>query len=737
MSQSDQHKASPLDAIRDAALREAGFDTPVSQQAADAQDFADDEEDPTLEGIDGPHAEAGLGNPDGPRFDELGLPAVLCAALNDSGYTSPTTVQAQAIPAALEGADLMVASSTGSGKTAAFLLPALARIAAARGDNTKRREKGKVHGPRVLVLAPTRELAMQVAKAASTYGNHMQGLRVATVVGGVPYAYQLKALKGPLDVLIATPGRLLDHLGTGAAVLANTEVLVLDEADRMLDMGFIDDIDAIAAAIPAERQTMMFSATFAGHVGQLARRLTRDPVSIEVASHTDTHDNIEQRLHLADTLQHKNALLDSLLGDTKLDQAVIFTATQRDADILADRLADVGHAVAALHGGMPQGRRNRVLQALRNRQLRLLVATDVAARGIDVPTITHVINYGMPMKAEDYVHRIGRTGRAGRSGLAITLCERRDIPMVRRIERFTTQRIPESVIAGLEPQFKTSAPFKGPRGDKGMPGRGGHRDDRGPRYGAHPGFGGPRFDDRGDRGGRGGDNRFGGDRDGFAPRKPFGDQGDRGQSFGGKPHGGDRGDRGFGDRGGFGGDRQGDRPFGDKPFGNKPFGHKPAGKSFGAKSHGDRPYGDRPQGDRPFGDRPFGDRPQGDRPFGDRGDRGGFGGRPQGEKSFGKPFGDKPFAGKGKPFGDRNDRGDRPFGDKPAFGDKPFGDKPFGGKGKSFGAKSHGGDRPFGDRGGFGDRPQGEKSFGKPFGHKPGGKPGFGGKRSGGFRRDE
>ncbi|MEY4764284.1 MAG: hypothetical protein RI907_957 [Pseudomonadota bacterium] len=716
MSQSEQNKASPLDAIRDAALRDAGFDTPASQHASSEQDFGDDEEDPTLEGIDGPHAEAGLGNPDGPRFDELGLPAVLCAALNDSGYTSPTTVQAQAIPAALEGADLMVASSTGSGKTAAFLLPALARIAAARGDNSKRREKGKVHGPRVLVLAPTRELAMQVAKAATTYGNHMQGLRVATVVGGVPYAYQLKALKGPLDVLIATPGRLLDHLGTGAAVLTNTDVLVLDEADRMLDMGFIDDIDAIAAAIPAERQTMMFSATFAGHVGALARRLTRDPVSIEVASHTDTHDNIEQRLHLADSLQHKNALLDSLLADTTLDQAVIFTATQRDADILADRLADVGHAVAALHGGMPQGRRNRVLQALRNRQLRLLVATDVAARGIDVPTITHVINYGMPMKAEDYVHRIGRTGRAGRSGLAITLAERRDIGMVRRIERFTTQRIPEAVIAGLEPQLKASSPFKGPRGDKGAPGHRGHRDERGPRYGAHPGFGAGRFEQRNDRGGRGFEPRFN-DREqfdaprdrGFEPRKPFGErehQGERsfqrdeprGKSFGNKP---------FGDR------PQGERSFGDRSFGDKPFGQKPfGGKSFGSKSHG------------------------GDRPFGDRGDRGSFGDRPQGDKPFGgKPFGHK--AG-GKPFGDRAERGDRPFGDRP-FGDKPaFGDKPFGAKGgKSFGRKSHGGDRPFGDRGGFGDRPQGEKSFGKPFGHKAGGKPGFGGKRPGGFRRED
>ncbi|HRH28173.1 MAG TPA: DEAD/DEAH box helicase, partial [Aquabacterium sp.] len=317
----------------------------------------------------------------GPTFADLGLDPLLIKALNDSGYTSPTSVQVRAIPAAMNGADLRVASNTGSGKTAAFMLPALERIVAARGDNAKRREKGKVFGPRVLVLAPTRELALQVAKAADTYGRHLQGLRVATIVGGVPYAAQLKALRGPLDVLIATPGRLLDHLGSGAAVLSNLEVLVLDEADRMLDMGFIEDIEAIADQTPENRQTLMFSATFAGHVGKLAERLTRNAQHIEVASHTDSHDNIEQRLHLADTLAHKNDLLDHLLTTKEVDQAVVFTSTQRDADILADRLADMGHAVAALHGGMPQGRRNRVLQGLRHGELRVLVATDVAARG--------------------------------------------------------------------------------------------------------------------------------------------------------------------------------------------------------------------------------------------------------------------------------------------------------------------------------------------------------------------
>jgi superfamily II DNA/RNA helicase len=385
-------------------------------------------------------------------FAVLGLAAPLLRALADLKYDTPTDVQARAIAPALAGADLRVSSSTGSGKTASFALPALARVLAARGDNAKRREKGIVHGPRVLVLAPTRELAMQVAKATDSYGRHIPGLRVATVVGGVPYGAQLKALRGPLDILIATPGRLMDHMASGKAVLANVEMLVLDEADRMLDLGFIDDIRHIAEHLPPARQTVMYSATFAGHVGRLASELLRDDAqTIAVTTHTDTHEHIEQRLHWADDGRHKNALLDHILTERAVEQALVFTSTQRDADWLADRLADQGHHVASLHGGHPQGRRNRVLQGLRSKQLKVLIATDVAARGIDVPSISHVINYGLPMKAEDYVHRIGRTGRAGRSGLAITLAEAPDAGMIRRIQQFTTQQIPVATIGGLEP----------------------------------------------------------------------------------------------------------------------------------------------------------------------------------------------------------------------------------------------------------------------------------------------
>ena len=396
-------------------------------------------------------------------FENLGLNPALTRAVLDAGYSQPTEVQQRAIAPALQGLDLTVSAPTGSGKTASFILPALQRVLAARGDAGQRRADGLVQGPRVLVLTPTRELALQVAKAATTYGRHVPVLRVATIVGGVPYGAQLKALRGPLDLLIATPGRLIDHLGSGKAVLARLEMLVLDEADRMLDMGFIEDIQRIAAATPATRQTVMYSATFAGHVGALASQLLRAPQRIDVGSHTEAHEHIEQRLHWADDHAHKNALLDHILTERDVEQALVFTSTQRDADWLADRLADMGHAVASLHGGMPQGWRNRVLQGLRSRRLKVLVATDVAARGIDVPSISHVINYGLPMKAEDYVHRIGRTGRAGRSGLAVTLAERRDASKIHRIQRFTTQRIAPATIAGLEPRRSEPKPAQPPR----------------------------------------------------------------------------------------------------------------------------------------------------------------------------------------------------------------------------------------------------------------------------------
>jgi superfamily II DNA/RNA helicase len=451
-------------------------------------------------------------------FDTLGLNEAVLKSLQESGYENATEVQAKAIPPALEGRDLRVSSNTGSGKTAAFVLPALERVIAARNDPAKRRPKGQVCGPRVLVLTPTRELALQVSKAAMTYGRNVSGLRVATIVGGVPYGAQLAALKAPLDILIATPGRLIDHIGSGKAVLNQVELLVLDEADRMLDMGFIEDIEHIAESLPAGRQTLMLSATFAGQVGRLADQILKDDAQrIEITNHTDTHENITQQLLWADSMDHKAALLEHLLTERDMQQAVIFTSTQRDADELAARLYDIGHSVAPLHGGMPQGRRTRTLMALRSGELKVLVATDVAARGIDVPTISHVINFGLPMKAEDYVHRIGRTGRAGRSGRAITLAERRDVSMIRRIQQFTTQPIPVGIIEGLEPQRPTPELFnnRGPMRDGRPPQRGFGGGFRGaPRGGREGGFGGHREGGH-PGGGFGGGHREGGQPGGF------------------------------------------------------------------------------------------------------------------------------------------------------------------------------------------------------------------------------
>lgn len=528
-------------------------------------------------------------------FATLGLAPEILRSVTEAGYTEPTDVQLRAIPAAISGTDLLVSSRTGSGKTAAFVLPALQRVIEARRDPAKKRERGQPNGPRVLVLAPTRELAMQVSRACTVYGRNVQGLRVATVVGGVPYAAQLKALKGPLDILIATPGRLIDHMGSGKAALAQVELLILDEADRMLDMGFIDDIHLIAKEMSAERQTMMFSATFDGTVGGLAAQLTHDAQRIRISAPTEQHTGIEQRLHWADNRSHRDALLDQILTDRSIEQAVVFTSTQRDADELADRLSQIGHSVAALHGGMPQGRRNRVLGALRMKQLKVLVATDVAARGIDVPTITHVINYGLPMKAEDYVHRIGRTGRAGRSGLAITIAERRDIPMIRRIERFTTHNIPAAVVPGLEPRLQAPAAQR--------PGTGNFGEDR-PQGGHRPSFGGPRS------GGFGG-NRSGGDRPGYGPRPGFG--GDRNQGGGDRPAFNREGDN----RGNFGGNAGGgERPaFNNNAPRGEYRGQRPdnRGPSHPFQGGAPREGGDRPAFNREGGDRPFA-RPQGDRP---------------------------------------------------------------------------------------------------------------------------
>ena len=400
------------------------------------------------------------------KFADLNLDKNILSALQAAGYDSPTPIQAQSIPAALADKDIMASAQTGSGKTAAFLLPSLQKI-------VKRSEKpGK--GPRVLVLTPTRELAAQVEKNAQIYAKNMKWVRSVTLVGGSSFGQQIKAMSKPIDIIVATPGRLMDHMRSARVDFDRLEVLILDEADRMLDMGFIDDIETIVAATPEDRQTLLFSATWDGAVGKLARKLTKNPEVIEI-EREDKQGKIDEQLLYCDDKNHKNRLLDHILRDANIDQCVIFTSTKAMTEVLADELYEKGFAANCLHGDMPQGWRNRTLMDLRKGRCKILVATDVAARGIDVPTITHVINYDLPKQAEDYVHRIGRTGRAGRSGLAISFAEVNEYMAVHKIERYICRKLPEVLIEGLEPTRKRNKNAE--RKPRGKGGFGGKRED--------------------------------------------------------------------------------------------------------------------------------------------------------------------------------------------------------------------------------------------------------------------
>ncbi|MDP1708383.1 MAG: DEAD/DEAH box helicase [Gammaproteobacteria bacterium] len=380
-------------------------------------------------------------------FQTLNLDAKLLRAIEASGYTTPTEIQSQAIPVALSGRDLMASAQTGTGKTAAFVLPALQRLI----SNAPR--KGR--GPRVLVLTPTRELAAQVLDAVKRYSKFAP-LRVGAIVGGAPYPAQERMLRENLDILVATPGRLIDHMERGRVDFSRIELLILDEADRMLDMGFIEPVEQISKATPAERQTLLFSATLEGKVFGLAQRLLKDPARIQVARAQAQHAQITQRMHQADDVRHKRRLLDHILCSKELGQAIVFTATKRSADELAHSLSADGHACAALHGDMQQGARNRTVQRLRQGTVKVLVATDVAARGLDIKGVSHVINFDLPMVAEDYVHRIGRTGRAGAFGTAASLVGPQDWGKLAGIERLTGNRLERQVVPGLEPSVPES-----------------------------------------------------------------------------------------------------------------------------------------------------------------------------------------------------------------------------------------------------------------------------------------
>ena len=527
-------------------------------------------------------------------FVKLGLAKELLQAVADMGFTQPTAVQLATIPKAMQAlddtnadkkakfTDLLVSSQTGSGKTAAFLLPVLHTLlkqqeeaerferseferlsaeAVARGEAPAKKPKRKdptnlrnfkAATPGALILCPTRELAQQVCADAIDLVRHCRGLRIANVVGGIPYQLQIAKLQNA-NLVVATPGRLLDLQRSMQIKLDQVQFLVVDEADRMLDLGFADDLTEVNQLTIERKQTMMFSATFAPRIMQLATRVMRQPQRVEIDSPHEKHASITQSLHWADNMTHKRKLLDHLLRDTTINQAIVFACTQVECDGLANDLVQDGFSAVALHGALGQGLRNRRLMAFRDGRVQVLVATDVAARGLDVPTITHVINYGLPMKAEDYVHRIGRTGRAGRAGNAITIAEFRDRRKIQDIEHYSQQNLKASVIAGLEPQQRFAPTSDRPRGNFGG------RDDRGSPRGNFGGNSGGGYAGRKPAGGGfnagGGDRNFGGgdrgsDRGGFGVNSG-GQRDDRGGNFQGRPapQGGYADRSGFNDRG--------------------------------------------------------------------------------------------------------------------------------------------------------------------------------------------
>ena len=588
-------------------------------------------------------------------FADLGLSEPLLRALHGAKYTTPTPIQARTIPALLQGRDVLGIAQTGTGKTAAFALPVLQLLAASN-------ERAQPKSPRALVLAPTRELAVQIARSFDTYGRGL-GLRLCTVVGGLGYARQIETLARGVDILIATPGRLLDLVERGNVKLGQVSFFVLDEADRMFDMGFIRDVRRIAGSVSKNRQTLLFSATMPNDIAKLSSEILKNPERVEIAAQGRPIEKIEQRVYYVNA-SSKRQLLSHLLSDAALERVIVFTRTKRGANRVAEALEDRGVRSEAIHGNKSQNARQKALDNFSRGKARVLVATDLASRGIDVVGVTHVINYELPADAESYVHRIGRTARAGASGIAVSFCDSSERGQLRSIEKLTRQPIavvatPANEDMPVMPPVARSREERDPRDERG-------RDER------------PRGRGPGGPGGR--------------PRS----FGDRPRSFGDRPNGPPRGPR-----------PHGDRPHGDRPQGDRPQGDRPQGeRQWTQGDFRDRPQGDRPQGDRPHGDRPHNDRPHGDRPRS-------FGDRPNGPPRGDRPHGDRPQGD--RPQGDRP-RFDRPQGDRP-HGDRPQGDRPQGDRPRSFGDRPNGpprGDRPHGDRP-QGDRPRsngGARRFG-------------------------
>jgi ATP-dependent RNA helicase RhlE len=406
-------------------------------------------------------------------FADLGLSGRLLRALEDADYQTPTPIQAEAIPLLLDGRDLLGIAQTGTGKTAAFTLPLLHNLE----EDDKRPGHRRV---RALILAPTRELVIQISGSIKTYGRHMR-MRNAVVMGGVGQRPQVDALRRGVDVLVATPGRLIDLMDQGHADLSETEYLILDEADRMLDMGFIRDMRKIIEMLPLERQTLLFSATMPKDVAKLAREILFEPERIEIASKSVAVDRIEQQVHHLDPAA-KRAKLTELLSAPDFQRVIVFTRTKHGADKVVKHLAREGVGAAAIHGNKSQGARQKALENFRRGHTRVLVATDIASRGIDIDDVTHVINYELPNVPESYVHRIGRTARAGAAGIAISFCDNSERAHLRSIERLIKR--PISVI-GESPTGPIPPADKKARGAAHRPGSSNRKRRRPRRFDRH------------------------------------------------------------------------------------------------------------------------------------------------------------------------------------------------------------------------------------------------------------
>ncbi len=414
-------------------------------------------------------------------FTSLGLAEPLLRAIADAGYTIPTPIQAQAIPQVLAGSDLLAAAQTGTGKTAGFTLPILHHL------STRAVVSPKPGRPRCLILVPTRELAAQVEESVKTYGKYLS-LKSMVMFGGVNINPQFKTLRARVDILVATPGRLLDHLGQKTVDLSGVEILVLDEADRMLDMGFIRDIKKVLAVVPKQRQTLLFSATFSDEIKTLASSLLHKPVCIEVARRNTASELVDQSMHLVPQA-HKRDLLSHLIRRHDWKQVLVFTRTKHGANKLAEKLIKDGISAAAIHGNKSQGARTKALAQFKDGSIGVLVATDIAARGIDIDQLPQVVNFELPNVAEDYVHRIGRTGRAGSTGAALSLVDSEEMSYLKDIEKLIKRSIVRVEIEGFVPPLKSELmsderPPRPPQG-RGQPSsRSGRSGDRNAQ--AHP-----------------------------------------------------------------------------------------------------------------------------------------------------------------------------------------------------------------------------------------------------------